>query len=137
MKVRKFTQQSLADEVGVSALTVSYWCWGDREPTERNFAKLCKALNVHPKILTAHPKELRDYARHKRVMDFYTAEALDENAPADYREVQLIEADIERTAELDPETDDTREEELTVSGAGSTPAHAEPNADDSDAVLGP
>ena len=121
IKLRGFTQQGFADKLGVGIRCVQGWCYGEHDPSEDNFDSICEALNVPPVLLTAHPKEIRDRARHERVMDFYNAQLLGELPGADYREVQLIEADIERTAEFDPEADNTREAPVTVPSQAESP----------------
>lgn len=132
MHLRGFTQQAMADRLNVSLGTVQNWLWGNKDPTEANFDRLCEALRVTPVQLTAHSKELRDRARHERVMKYYHAEMLDELPIADYREIQLIEGDIDRTAEFDPGADDTREAEVTVSSAGEPSDDAEPDNSEGD-----
>lgn len=126
--LRGYTQQELADEMGIGVRTIQGWLYGEKHPSERYFVKLCNTLKVPPIQLTAHSKEIRDRARHERVMKFYHAEMLDELALADYREVQLIQADIDTTAEFDPSGDETKELDITVSSAGESSAH--PKSDD-------
>ena len=45
------TQQSLADEIGVSKAAISYWLQGERKPTLKNLTKLIAALEKRPGLM--------------------------------------------------------------------------------------
>ena len=128
MDLRGLTQQALAEKIGVGAHRIHQWIYDGAHPTEDNFEKLCQALQVEPPLLMKPSRELRDLARHKTVMKHYFAELLNErDLITDYRTIQSIESDIERTAELESGADETRELEVTVASEEQPSGHPEPD----------
>ena len=131
--LRDLKPKGLAEAMQIHPNSVYAWLWGERFPTEENFFKLCEVLDVPDVQLTAQSKEIRDRARHERAMKHYHAEMLDELPIADYREVQLIESDIERTSELDPSSDDAREGEIIIPSEVDAPHNPESDSESGDA----
>lgn len=54
------TQQALANEIGVSKATITYWLKGDRKPTLEHLAKLVAAIERRVALMVANLETARD-----------------------------------------------------------------------------
>ena len=111
---RGYSQQSLADAVGVKIATIQNWLWGRCRPLQDNFENLCKALDVSPNMLELTTASLVERGRHTRIARFHAKELLGTNEPPEYREVQLVEADLVDASERESAEEEVRRESLTI-----------------------
>lgn len=131
-KMRGLGVQEFADAMGVKRALIYRWEWGEVSPTVAHFQKLCEVLDVPPVQLEASSLELEDLARHERVIKYYQLEIMGENDVADYREVQLIRADIQAVAERESQEEGVRTGEVTVPSSGKPPEDREPDIEGGD-----
>ena len=129
---RGLTQQVLADMVGVTITTIQMWLWGERNPSKKNFEKLCAALQVSPNMLEISTSELVERGRHARVSRFYNREMLGKNLPPEYKEVQRVEADLQDAAVRESAEEEVRAGKLTVFGAGQSSGDSESDTAEGD-----
>ena len=129
---RGLTQQRLADMVGVGITTIQQWLWGERNPSKKNFAKLCAALQVSPNLLEISTHELVERGRHTRVARFYNREMLGKNEPAEYKEIQRVQSDLQDEEARESAAEEVRAGKLTVFGAEQSSGDTEPNAESGD-----
>ena len=52
IKKKKYTFATISEALGVAESTFSAWITGKKQPSAKNFNKLCELLNVTPKALT-------------------------------------------------------------------------------------
>ena len=130
--IRRMSQTDLAKAIGVHNNTVWQWIWDKHSPSRDNFYAICEALDISPKLLAMDSKQLAEVGRTERVLNFYLQEVLEENEPADYREVQLIEADLAATSERDAEEGETKDGKITVYGAGESSGTGESDSQECD-----
>ena len=126
------TQKKFAELVGVTTDTVQNWVWGRNAIHKDNYAKVCDVLQVSPQLLVLHSGELVERGRTARVMRFHARELLGQNDAPDYREVQLVEADLATADERDAAEEEVREEEVTVYGEDQPSESGESDPEPSD-----
>lgn len=131
-KRQGYTHKALAEKLGVSSSTVSQWMMGGVSPSLDNFKNLCELLDMHPLHMQMASHDIRDLARHERVMSFYAAELKGENDAPRYDEVRLIEADIDGENIRGTEEDEVKQGEFTIFDTPETAATPEPDAPESD-----
>ena len=133
---RGFSQQSLANAVGVQLQTVHRWLFGKSYPGKERFLKLCQVLDVSPNMLEMSTAELMERGRHARVARFFMKEMLGTNDVATYRETQLILADLQDATDRDTAAEEVKQGNVTVFGAEDADADSERNIADGDAESG-
>ena len=133
IKKSGITQQEFAELVGVDKITVTRWVWDNASPSEKNIYKICEVLKIPRRLLVMNSGDLLEKARTERVVKFSVNEVLDDNEPADYREVQLILQDLSVEQERESEAEEVREEDFTVSSEVDSSENTESNPNEGDA----
>ena len=132
MQERGVTRDQLAEQVGVTGRTIWNWIWDEFDPKEENFYKLCEALKIPPRLLACSSSDLVERGRTNRIIRFHTKELLGTNDDPTYAETQLIHQDLVSDADGDAAENETREEDLTISGAQQPHSDPEPSAETDD-----
>ena len=135
LKKRKLTNKTFAKRVGVDERTLRRWLWTDTCPREENVVTMAEVLNVPMTWLIMSYKDYKVRASTERTLDFYIAELLDKNEPADYREVQLIESDLAAITAGDDAADNSHSE-IVVPETPDAPSDSVPDAAGGDGESG-
>ena len=132
MQERNISRDKLADKMGISGRTIWNWIWDENDPTKENFYKLCEALKIPPRLLACSSSDLVEMGRTSRIIRFHTKELMGTNDDPTYAETQLIHQDLVSEATDDAAEEETREEDLTISGAQQPHSDSESSAETDD-----
>lgn len=132
MQERGLNQRQFAELVDVTTDTIHNWVWAKCFPQRRHFDKICEVLNISPQLLSVNSHDLVERGRTARIVRFHVRELIGENDPPDYREVQLIEADLADATERDAAEEEVREGNVAVYGEGKSSGHPESQPDSGD-----